>query len=68
MENKAKDKAEELVFWYKSLLTPLEQIQSLESKIAENFGSKDKMDLWLVEHWTKEIEKLKSKTEKQNHN
>jgi hypothetical protein len=40
------------------------QIQSLESKIEEKKGSKDKVDLWLVSHWAKELDKLKSKTEK----
>lgn len=36
-----------------------EQIQSLKAKIAEKLGSKDKLDLWLVEHWSNEIIKLK---------
>jgi len=35
------------------------QIQSLESKIAEKKESKDKMDLWLVEHWQRQINILK---------
>ena len=36
-----------------------EQIQSLKAKIAEKLGSNDKLDLWLVEHWSNEIIKLK---------
>lgn len=36
-----------------------EQIQSLQAKIAEKLGSNDKLDLWLVKHWIKEIKKLK---------
>lgn len=40
-------------------MTLEEQIQSLEAKIAEKKDSRDKLDLWLVEHWKKEILKLK---------
>lgn len=36
-----------------------EQIQSLQAKIAEKLGSKDKLDLWLVEHWERQITILK---------
>jgi len=35
-----------------------EQIQSLQAKIAEKKGSNDKLDLWLVKHYKKELEKL----------
>ena len=35
------------------------QIEQLLAKIAEKKNSSDKLDLWLVEHWTKEIKKLK---------
>jgi hypothetical protein len=38
-----------------------EQIQSLQAKIAEKHGSQDKLDLWLVRHWQRQIEILKQK-------
>jgi len=37
------------------------QIVKLLAKIAEKLGSKDKLDLWLVEHWQKQINILKEK-------
>ena len=36
-----------------------DQILAIQAKIAEKHGSKDKLDLWLVGHWGKELKKLK---------
>ncbi len=36
-----------------------EQIQSLQAKIAEKKLSNDKLDLWLVEQWERQITILK---------
>lgn len=40
-------------------MTLEEQIQSLQAKIAEKKSSTDKLDLWLVEHWERQITILK---------
>lgn len=40
-------------------MTIQEQILFLQQKIAEKGDPKDKMDVFLVEHWRKEQEKLK---------
>jgi hypothetical protein len=39
---------------------PNTQRIELLAKIEEKRGSNDKLDLWLVSHWKKEIEKLKN--------
>lgn len=41
------------------MLNPNEQITLLLEKIKEKEGSQNKLGLWLVKHWKKEIEKLK---------
>ena len=43
------------------------QIEQLLAKIAEKKDSKDKLDLWLVEHWTKELNKLKQNDKGRKH-
>ena len=43
-----------------------EQIQSLQAKIAEKLGSTDKLDLWLVEHWGRQIIILKEQLKSEN--
>ena len=40
-------------------MTTEDQILALLAKIAEKKNSNDKLDLWLVEHWSNEIIKLK---------
>ena len=47
---------------------PNTNTQRLEllAKIAEKKSSKDKLDLWLVEHWAKEIKKLKENESRGN--
>ena len=35
------------------------QIEQLLAKIAEKKNSSDKLDLWLVEHWKRQINILK---------
>lgn len=42
-------------------MTLEEQIQSLQAKILEKLGSNDKLDLWLVGHWERELKKTKRK-------
>jgi len=41
------------------MLNPNEQITLLLEKIKEKEGSQDKMDLWLVKHWERQIAILK---------
>ena len=41
------------------MLNPNEQIALLFEKIKEKENSQDKLDLWLVKHWTKAINILK---------
>jgi hypothetical protein len=43
-----------------------EQIQSLQAKIAEKKLSNDKPDLWLVEHWERQITILKEQLKNEN--
>ena len=38
---------------------PNTQRIELLAKIAEKKGSNDKLDLWLVKHWEREMKKLK---------
>lgn len=40
-----------------------EQIEALESKIAEYKDTKDRFYLFLVSHWQRELSKLKKKYE-----
>jgi len=37
------------------------QIEQLLAKIAEKKWSNDKLDLWLVEHWKRQINILKGR-------